>query len=533
MRRRGRARRVGGIGRRAFLARSLRLSGGAALTPAGAPALVRSATRRPGFPFGVASGDVTGDRAVVWSRCDRPARMHVEWSSDGSFEDARRVPGPAATPATGLTARVDLVGLPPGREIAYRVSFQDLDDPRGWSAPATGRFLTPPAERRSVRFAWSADTVGQGWGIDRERGGLRLYETMRRARPDFFVHCGDTVYADGPLQESVVLDDGSLWRNLVTPAKAHVAESLDDFRGNHLYNLEDENLRRFASEVSQVVLWDDHEVRNNWFPTQILDDDRYETRSVARLAARARQAFLEHQPLRLGAQDPERIYRSIPWGPSLEVFALDLRSHRGANSENRQAAMGPEAAILGRAQLDWLKRRLVETRATWKVIASDMPLGLVVTDWPKLDSFEAVANGDDGPPLGRELEIAELLSHLKRHGVRNVVWLTADVHYCAAHHYSPERARFRDFDPFWEFVAGPIHAGTFGPNALDGSFGPEVRFLGIPPGMKPNRPPSEGLQFFGCVGIDAESERLRVSLHDLSGAELFGVDLDPERTRGA
>jgi alkaline phosphatase D len=150
-----------------------------------------------------------------------------------------------------------------------------------------------------------------------------------------------------------------------------------------------------------------------------------------------------------------------------------------------------------------------------------------VTDWPRRDSFEAVANADDGPPLGRELEIAELLSHLKRHGIRNTLWLTGDVHYCAAHHYSPERARFRDFDPFWEFVAGPLHAGTFGPNELDGSFGPERRFLGIPEGMRPNRPPSEGLQFYGVVETLGESQRLRVTLHDLSGAELFGVTLDP------
>ena len=44
-----------------------------------------------------------------------------------------------------------------------------------------------------------------------------------------------------------------------------------------------------------------------------------------------------------------------------------------------------------------------------------------------------------------------------------MVWITGDVHYAAAHHYHPERARFTDFDPFWEFVAGPPHAGTFGP----------------------------------------------------------------------
>ena len=73
--------------------------------------------------------------------------------------------------------------------------------------------------------------------------------------------------------------------------------------------------------------------------------------------------------------------------------------------------------------------------------------------------------------------------------MRNVVWITGDVHYAPPTTTIPRARRFTDFDPFWEFVAGPLHAGTFGPAVLDPTFGPEVRFVGIPPGMKPNRPP--------------------------------------------
>ncbi|HEY3122058.1 MAG TPA: alkaline phosphatase, partial [Vicinamibacteria bacterium] len=77
------------------------------------------------------------------------------------------------------------------------------------------------------------------------------------------------------------------------------------------------------------------------------------------------------------------------------------------------------------------------------------------------------------------------------------------------------------------FVAGPLHAGTFGPNPLDATFGPEVRFLAIPPGMKPNRPPSAGLQFFGTLRIDGRSRVMTARLHDLSGATLYRVELTP------
>ena len=143
-----------------------------------------------------------------------------------------------------------------------------------------------------------------------------------------------------------------------------------------------------------------------------------------------------------------------------------MRSYRGPNSHNRQPSAGAETAFLGaRAARAGCKQALRARKATWKVIAADMPIGLLVGDGKDAegrDAFEAVANGD-GPALGRELEIADLLRFIKRSGIRNVVWLTADVHYTAAHYYDPAKAQFTDFEPFWEFVSGPLNAGSFGP----------------------------------------------------------------------
>src|SRR5215471_2403958 len=93
---------------------------------------------------------------------------------------------------------------------------------------------------------------------------------MRQLAPDFFIHSGDQIYADGVLQPEVPLSDGSLWHNVVTDAKSHVAITLEDFRGNFASNLMDANKRRFASEVPFLVQWDDHETRNNWYPGQII-----------------------------------------------------------------------------------------------------------------------------------------------------------------------------------------------------------------------------------------------------------------------
>jgi alkaline phosphatase D len=180
----------------------------------------------------------------------------------------------------------------------------------------------------------------------------------------------------------------------------------------------------------------------------------------------------------------------------------------------------------------WLMRELAASRATWKVIASDMPIGLNVWDTISEDLryVEAVANGQSTAPLGRELEIADLLRFIKSAAVANVVWLTADVHYTAAHHYDPSRARFSEFDPFWEFVSGPIHSGTFGPGELDMTFGPEVRFVKAPAPGQANLPPSAGLQFFGLVDIDAATQAMTVRLMDRDDAELWRVTLEPARS---
>ena len=124
--------------------------------------------------------------------------------------------------------------------------------------------------------------------------------------------------------------------------------------------------------------------------------------------------------------------------------------------------------------------------------------------------------------------MADLLSFIHRNKIKNVVWLTADIHYTAAHRYDPGKASFQDFTPFWEFVSGPLNAGTFGPNELDGTFGPEVVFQKAPGDGKQNLPPSAGYQFFGQVDIDGESEAMTVTLKDLAGASLFAQTLTPE-----
>jgi alkaline phosphatase D len=501
-----------------------------------APAVVPADGSRPIAKWGLQVGDVVDDRAIVWSRADRPSRLIVEWSRDHSFSRSATLRGPHALELSDYTARIDLTGLPADADIFVRTYFENLDSERARSEPVTARFHTPPSKRRDVRFLWSGDTAGQGWGINPAIGGMKIYEAMRKTQPDFFIHSGDTIYADGPLLDSVAdPSTGGTWTNAFldeVPEKRNVAQTLKEYQRAQLYNRYDVNVQRFTAEVPQLWQWDDHEVTNNWSDSKVLPA-AYTEQRIQTLVANATRAFLDYSPMRWHSQvESERVYRHIPYGRDLDVFMLDMRSYRGPNSFNRQTQSGPDTAFLGPAQIAWLKRKLKDSTATWKVIAADMPIGLLVPDGNDAQGraqFEAIANGD-GAVLGREFEIADLLRYIKREDVDNTVWLTADVHYCAAHYYDPNKAVFQDFDPFWEFVSGPLNAGAFGPNTLDNTFGPQLVFSKFP--ALANTSPAGGYQFFGQVDIDAHSKDMVVALKDIDGKQVFAQRLKAKLPRG-
>ena len=262
------------------------------------------------------------------------------------------------------------------------------------------------------------------------------------------------------------LPNGEVWKNLVIEEKTKSAQTLAEFRGNWKYNLARQE-PGFNAEIPTISQWDDHEIPEQLVAWRTVDACRVPTQEICRekhthpdgpaLTAHMR----EYLPMIEEPTEPGRIYRNISYGPLLDVFMLDMRSYRGPNAENMQEINGPDAYFLGPEQVTWLKRELLNSRAPWKVIANDMPLALIRIYNPDRNwGHDAIAQGDNGPPRGRELELADILSFIKRGKIHNTVWLTADVHYTAAHYFDPNQAAFPDFDPFWEFVSGPIHAGT-------------------------------------------------------------------------
>jgi alkaline phosphatase D len=227
--------------------------------------------------------------------------------------------------------------------------------------------------------------------------------------------------------------------------------------------------------------------------------------------------------LRFTPSEPGRVYRKISYGPLLDLFMLDMRSYRGPNKTPHGIQYGPDAYLLGPVQLAWFKRELKRSTAIWKVIASDTPLGTIAASSP-----------DAGATAGRGVEIAELLAFMQQAGIRNTVWITADLHYTAAHFFDPNKAIFQDFEPFWEFVSGPIHAGTWTPCALDRTFGPSVVFQSAASREQgDNLAPCFGLQFFGYISIDGVTATLTVKLKDVADRVLWSTSIEPKFDQSA
>lgn len=486
---------------------------------AGSRAAPSSARPVAQTPWGVATGDITETSAVVWTRADRDARLGVSWrvARDPSGRIVRAELSPA-TESTDHTAKARLEGLPPGERILF-----ELD------TGASGAFTTPePADARAPRdvvFAWSGDVNGQGFGIGPTRD-MPAFEALCAAEPAFFLHLGDAIYADDPIPPVLHLPGGGTWENVVTEAKSHVAQTLDDYRGAFLYPRLSPLYRAASASIPFFHLWDDHEVRDNWWSGQALDDARYAERSIDVLATRARRAMYEHTPTLRDASAP--MYRSFRWGPHLEVFLLDGRSHRTPNQPEPA-----EERFFGEAQIAWLEDALSRSRATWKVVASDMPISLSIAEprkggglaWDGIASEGRAA--EHAAPHGREKEIARLLSTLRARGVDGLVWLGADVHYACIQRLDPARAAFRDFTPFHELVAGPMHAAAFPQKALDPTFGPEVLWSSAGPDTFGS--PVDGLQTFGLARVDGRTGAMTVRFVDASGRTLHEHVLTPPR----
>ncbi|MDH4081901.1 MAG: alkaline phosphatase D family protein, partial [Nitrospira sp.] len=315
------------------------------------------------LPQGIAIGDVSSERALLWLRTDGPAWVRVEWAPLSLWEQVSKLATAVApvsstalirtTAETDYTLTVPLERLSPETPYRYHVKIAGEDQlPKAFSGKlaAKGEFITPPDDKTStaVTFAWSGDLGGQG-RCRRGVGGYPIFDVIHRQNPDFFLFLGDTIYSDhicpSPPNE---------------PGADFKATTLQTYRLRHRYQRGAEALQRFLRMVPTYVIWDDHEVKNNFAGP-------FEEQMPAGC-----QALREYWPITSPEEDPHRMYRSVRYGADLELFILDVRQYRSRNVDPD----GPDKTMLGSAQLKWLLDGLHASTATWKVIATSVPLSI-------------------------------------------------------------------------------------------------------------------------------------------------------------
>lgn len=405
-----------------------------------------------------------------------------------------------------------------------------------------GSFTTAPDEDEEVafNFVWVADLAGQGYGRNPDfevkqvdgnfiKGGYVVFEVMRALEPEFALFQGDMIYADNKIppvktiEEATGITEAYNWTN--NPSKNFDAVTLDEFRDNWKYNFGDEKMQSFLAQTPIYVQWDDHEVTNNWYAGEVIaDEERYASVNgdVDTLYTNSLRAFYEMNPL----VTDQLIYRSQRYSKHVELFFVDYRSYRDPNPDNSD----PQgSSIMGAEQLQWFKDALSASTATWKIISSHDPFGIVTGGDGDRDAF-----GQEDPKiLGRELEMQDILGHIHENDITGVVSLTSDVHFTAHVNLHPDRAEgnWTAFTPLHEFVIGPIHAGSFGPNFIDTSFGAEYVFEYGPltAGFDrwANLPPAQhDLQSFGHAAVAADGT-LEIKLMGIDGRVMYEQTLNP------
>ena len=480
----------------------------ALLTCVACPALYAADTAPPLAIF----GDPQPHSAVLWSRMAGASAMHVRVRTNAAAAWRKYDVATAAT--TDFAAKVTIKGLLPSTSYEYELWFTGAGLDETLKTP--GHFRTGASDQSfvPVHFAWSGDLGGQNICRD-SVDGYPIFGALTDEKLDFFIALGDMVYED-----NTCLPRGQLG-NLQVPGPEQPAVKLQDYWSMWNYNRGDANFRAFAARQPYVAVWDDHEVANDFGPG---NDTRSEAPYTAgeHLMPLGLKAFIDENPLVADASATPKLYRTFSAGLHAQVFVLDCRQFRSLNSAKDLAAQ--PKTMLGPDQLAWFLREIAKSKATWKIIVTSVPLALETGSVEK--GLDGWASFD--LDYGYERELRKIVNSLYDARVKNVVWLTTDVHFAAGFHYRPI-----DEDASWEmyeFASGPLNAQSFPKQTLDTSFNPDRLFFFGPAyvGEPKSWPQAKKWFNYGLLDID-RTGILTVSIKNVTGEIVRQVKLTPKR----
>jgi alkaline phosphatase D len=434
------------------------------------------------FSDGVISGDPGTSSIMLWTRVngvEKPGTVALEVATDKHFKHVVAHKNIRTSNAANHAVKAKVGGLKAHEDYFYRFATSNVDSP-------VGKFRTalPQDSNETVRIAFFSCA-------DYTHGFYNAYERMAAEGDlDFVVCLGDYIYdesyhtkADGTAVRDDHVGSPPPDSYKATSAKSGgiylAAHTLADYRKKYSLYRSDKSLQKMHQRFPMVVLWDDHEVQNNYAGKPedggLPPDEGY---AKARQAA-AYKAFYESMPL--APRGGSRIYRSMRYGKNVELIVMDQRQYR--DNQPCDDAVAPPCDdwnsprdFLGREQMDWVKGALSASKANWKVMANElmvMPAKVSPQNYFTYDSWQ-------GYPQERE----ELLAHIKAKAIKDVIFVTGDIHTFIT---GDVRTNMGDGENVaLEFVAGSITSAGLGETDIDLGGGAKL------PGndQNPNTPPA-------------------------------------------
>ena len=371
------------------------------------------------FTLGVASGDPAPDGAVLWTRlAPRPletgggmqgVRAVVRWevARDEAFRLVVKHGDATATPELGHSVHISVRGLAPERWYFYRFTS-------GEAASPAGRFRCAPRDDAIAPLSFAFISCQHY-----EQGLFTAFQHLANEEIDLVSHLGDYIYEGSGVDSRVRKHAGLELR------------TLDDYRRRYAQYKSDVMLQAAHARCAWTVIWDDHEVHNNYssFDRDSLSGTADEQRT--RRAA-AYQAWWEHQAVRIAPASTWadlRIYRATNWGRLARFWQLDGRQYRSdqaCGDGTKPIPCGdwadPNRTMLGAAQEKWLINGLARSQSRWQVLANQVVLA--PPDQQPRDGDRVEMDKWSGYPADRD----RVLAAIAEHAPNRTVAITGDIH---------------------------------------------------------------------------------------------------------
>ena len=410
------------LSRRQFLTRSGALGAAAVFAPQSLPEAVgaRRLLRGGRFSSGVMSGDPTPRGITLWTHVanvEGRGGVLLEVARDRDFRNVVMRKTIRTRGSIDHTVKARVERLRAHERYYYRFETATRHSP-------VGRFQTalPADSNQPVRLGYfSCQNYPHGW--------FNAHELMAREDLDFVVNLGDYIYAETyhSRKDGTGVRDDRIGRSRANVIREAV--SLSDYREKYKLYRSDADLRKLHARFPMVSTWDDHEAQNNYAGGAadggLPPDERF---SQKRRRA-GYQAFFEHMPHFAQPRGRDRLYRTLRFGRNVDLIMLDERQYRDNQPCNDAVAEPcPEyndpRTLLGAGQKAFFKGALEQSSAAWKLIGNEVAMMPVKTGANTYFTYD-FWHGYPG-------ERREILEHIKAKGVKDVVFLTGDIHTFAA-----------------------------------------------------------------------------------------------------